>query len=65
MDPMLSSPAASDRLAQIAQARRAGAHTVELNLEPSEGATRFHEAHHGPASKVVPMYVERILQGAT
>jgi NAD-dependent deacetylase len=47
----------------VAEARRAGAHTVELNLEPSEGATLFHEAHHGPASKVVPMYVERILAG--
>jgi NAD-dependent deacetylase len=47
----------------VAEARRAGAHTVELNLEPSEGATLFHEAHHGPASQVVPMYVERILAG--
>jgi NAD-dependent deacetylase len=46
----------------VAEARRAGAHTVELNLEPSEGASLFHEAHHGPASEVVPMYVERILQ---
>jgi NAD-dependent protein deacetylase/lipoamidase len=47
----------------VAEARRAGAHTVELNLEPSDGATLFHEAHHGPATKVVPMYVERILNG--
>jgi NAD-dependent protein deacetylase/lipoamidase len=47
----------------VAEARRAGAHTVELNLEPSEGATLFHEAHHGPATKVVPRYVERILSG--
>jgi len=47
----------------VAEARRSGAHTVELNLEPSEGATLFHEAHHGPATKVVPMYVERILGG--
>jgi NAD-dependent deacetylase len=45
----------------VAEARRAGAHTVELNLEPSEGASLFHEAHHGPATKVVPMYIERIL----
>ena len=45
----------------VAEARRAGAHAVELNLEPSEGATLFHEAHHGPATKVVPMYVDRIL----
>jgi NAD-dependent deacetylase len=47
----------------VAEARRAGAHAVELNLEPSEGASLFHEAHHGPASRVVPMYVERILKG--
>ncbi len=47
----------------VAEARRNGAHTVELNLEPSEGASLFHEAHHGPASKVVPLYVERILEG--
>jgi NAD-dependent deacetylase len=47
----------------VAEARSNGAHTVELNLEPSEGATLFHEADHGPATKVVPMYVERILEG--
>ncbi len=49
----------------VAEARRSGAHTVELNLEPSEGVSMFHEAHHGPASQVVPMYVERILEGKT
>ena len=48
----------------VAEARRHGAHTVELNLEPSEGATLFHETHHGPAGTVVPTYVERILGGA-
>lgn len=37
------------------------AHTVELNLEPSEGRHFFAEAHHGPASQVVPAYVEEIL----
>jgi NAD-dependent deacetylase len=47
----------------VAEARSNGAHTVELNLEPSEGASLFHEAHHGPATKVVPMYVERVLEG--
>jgi NAD-dependent deacetylase len=47
----------------VAEARRHGAHTVELNLEPSEGATLFHEAHHGPATRVVSTYVERILAG--
>jgi NAD-dependent protein deacetylase/lipoamidase len=45
-------------------ARAAGAHTVELNLEPSEGAAFFAEALHGPASEVVPLYVERLLDAA-
>ena len=48
----------------VAEARSNGAHTVELNLEPSEGASLFPEAHHGPATKVVPMYVDRLLDGA-
>ena len=38
----------------VAEARSNGAHTVELNLEPSEGASLFAETHHGPASQVVP-----------
>jgi NAD-dependent deacetylase len=45
----------------VAEARGSGAHTVELNLEPSEGARLFREAHHGPASDVVPAYVESLL----
>lgn len=45
----------------IAEARAHGAHTVELNLEPSEGASLFAEALHGPASVVVPAYVARLL----
>jgi NAD-dependent deacetylase len=47
----------------VGLARQAGAHTVELNLEPSEGVTRFHEAIHGKASEVVPAFVTRILAG--
>ena len=45
----------------VAEARGAGAHTVELNLEPSEGAHLFHEAIHGPATRIVPAFVERLL----
>lgn len=37
------------------------AHTVELNLEPSEGATAFSEALYGKATAIVPDYVERLL----
>ena len=47
----------------VAEARRAGAHTVELNLKPSEGVSLFHEAIHGPAGVVVPAYVQRLLAG--
>ena len=39
----------------------ARAHTVELNMEPSEGATMFAETVYGPATEVVLAYVERIL----
>ncbi len=43
-------------------ARRAGAWCVELNLEPSAVADLFHEHHYGPATKVVPAFVEGLLQ---
>ena len=46
----------------VAEARLvARAHTVELNLEPSQGASLFHEAVYGPAAEVVPAYVEKLL----
>ena len=46
----------------VEEARMIGrARTVELNLEPSEGASLFHEARHGPASELVPDFVEQIL----
>ncbi len=48
----------------VAEARRHGrARTVELNLEPSEGAAQFDEAVYGPATRVVPDFVERLLMG--
>ena len=47
----------------VQHVRGAGdAHTLELNLEPSEGATMFAEAIYGLATKVVPDYVEKILK---
>lgn len=39
----------------------AGAHTVELNLEPSEVGSSFLEREYGPASRIVPAYVDRLL----
>jgi len=47
----------------VAEARANGAHTVELNLEPSEGRSFFAETIYGPATKVVPAYVDRLLAG--
>ena len=46
----------------VAEARAAGAETVELNLEPSEGISMFGEAIHGKATEVVPAYVEQLLK---
>lgn len=48
----------------VAEAGRAGAHTVELNLEPSEGQSLFAEAAYGRATEIVPAYVERLLGAA-
>ncbi|MEO0465709.1 MAG: NAD-dependent deacylase [Pseudomonadota bacterium] len=38
-----------------------GAHTVELNLEPSDVASAFDDAIYGPASKVVPDWVDKLI----
>lgn len=43
--------------------RRPRARTVELNLEPSGNQSLFHEHIYGPATRIVPAYVERILKG--
>lgn len=46
----------------IAQIRALGrAHSIELNLEPSEGSHLFTETEHGPAATLVPAFVERLL----
>ncbi len=39
------------------------AHTVELNMEPSEGASLFAETHYGPATTLVTAYVDGVLNG--
>jgi len=46
-------------------ARAAGAHTVELNLEESTGASSFAQAVYGPATKVVKQYVAQLLEHAS
>lgn len=45
----------------VQRARLAGAYTVEINLEPSEGASMFHERRHGPAGTLVPAFVDELL----
>ncbi|MEG6508830.1 NAD-dependent deacylase [Methyloligella sp. 2.7D] len=45
----------------VAEARAAGAYTVELNLDPSDGARLFGEGHYGPASEIVPAFVDTLL----
>ena len=39
----------------------AGAHTIELNLEPSERHESFAASHHGTASAIVPEFVDALL----
>ncbi len=43
----------------VALADQAGAHTVELNLEPSDGASQFAKAIYGPATEIVPDFMSR------
>jgi NAD-dependent deacetylase len=45
----------------VSAAKHAGAHTVELNLEPSLGHSLFDEKILGPATQVVSAYVSRLL----
>lgn len=47
----------------VEEANRHGAHTVELNLEPSQRLTAFAEHQHGLASELVPAYVEALIEG--
>lgn len=45
----------------VQEAKAAGAQTLELNLEPSEGSHWFHQTRLGPASGVVPEWVDEVL----
>ncbi|TPV24332.1 NAD-dependent protein deacylase [Pantoea anthophila] len=47
----------------VHEARLQGAHTVELNLEPSQVGNEFAERHYGLASEVVPEFVHKLLRG--
>ncbi|MCA3255843.1 MAG: NAD-dependent deacylase [Alphaproteobacteria bacterium] len=47
----------------VRTARACGAATLELNLEPSAGTAWFYAARHGPASVLVPAWVDEVLGG--
>jgi NAD-dependent deacetylase len=48
----------------VGQVRALGrAHTVEINLAPSEGHSAFAECIYGSASKVVPAFVDLLTRG--
>ncbi len=45
----------------VRNANELGVATLELNLEPSQGTHWFDESRHGPATEVVPSWVEELL----
>jgi len=45
----------------VRDAREAGIATLELNLEPSQGTRWFDVARHGPATVLVPAWVDEML----
>jgi len=48
----------------VRDARELGARTLELNLAPSQGSAWFDECRHGPATEVVPAWVDEVLASA-
>jgi NAD-dependent deacetylase len=49
----------------VQTARYCGARTLEMNLDPSLGSVYFHETRTGPASLLVPEWVEEMLSART
>ncbi len=45
----------------VAEARAAGVQTFEINLEAADNASLFDDARYGPASEMVPAWVEDML----
>ena len=48
----------------VQTARYCGARTLEINLEPSQGSSFFHETRMGRAGDLVPVLVEELLSGS-
>jgi NAD-dependent deacetylase len=47
----------------VREARAQGVRTLELNMEPSQGSYFFDEKRYGPATEMVPLWVEEMLGG--
>ena len=47
----------------VREAREQGVRTLELNMEPSQGSHFFAEARYGPATELVPQWVDELLGG--
>jgi NAD-dependent deacetylase len=45
----------------VQTARSAGIRTCEINLDPSENAHVFDERRYGPATELVPAWVDEVL----
>jgi NAD-dependent deacetylase len=46
----------------VRRARADGIATLELNLEPSKGSGAFDDARYGPATQIVPAWVDEMLK---
>jgi NAD-dependent deacetylase len=46
----------------VQTARYRGARTLEMNLDPSLGSVYFHETRTGPASSLVPAWMDELLR---
>jgi NAD-dependent deacetylase len=46
----------------VSKAQEQGITTCEINLEPSENARLFDDRRYGPASEVLPLWVDEMLQ---
>lgn len=47
----------------VHEAAMHNAHTLEINLEPSEVKNHFNEHRYGPATQMVTGWVDELLQG--
>lgn len=48
----------------VSLANQVGAHTVEINLEPSLTQSRFKEKLYGKAGEVLPNYIQQLLESS-